>query len=255
MLRIVNPVPSLLLAFCLSTAAAAQEAGEDVPEQGVVEYAPGSTGPIDAPLATIVDEAKRRGEALREELRPQLPAEGAFEGTNFDALREQALNNPRVRRLLNIDDGAGQGAGPDGPRYDGAKIYLLASFSMPKPSLRQLMAEANTYGLPIVFRGFLNNSVYDTQAALEETFGTLDDAVGFSIDPTLFTRFAVEAVPQVIAVNQVLDVCETPGCESDPIPPHDVVKGNVPVAFALDLIAAKGEVAADEAARLLRKGE
>ena len=117
------------------------------------------------------------------------------------------------------------------------------------------MAEAKTYGLPIVFRGFLNNSVYDTQAALEETFGTLDDAVGFSIDPTLFTRFAVEAVPQVIAVNQVLDVCETPGCERDPIPPHDVVKGNVPVAFALDLIAAKGEVAAGEAARLLRIGE
>ena len=133
MLRIVKPFPTLILAFCLSTSAVAQEASEDAPEEGTIEFAPGSTGPIDAPLATIVDEAKRRGEALREELRPQLPAQGAFEGTDFDALREQALNNPRVRRLLNIDDGAGQGAGPDGPRYDGAKIYLLASFSMPNP--------------------------------------------------------------------------------------------------------------------------
>ena len=39
----------------------AQEAGE-----GVTEYAPGSTGRITAPLATIVDTAKQQGEALRQ---------------------------------------------------------------------------------------------------------------------------------------------------------------------------------------------
>ena len=43
----------------------AQEAGE-----GVTEYAPGSTGRITAPLATIVDSAKQQGEALRQTLRP-----------------------------------------------------------------------------------------------------------------------------------------------------------------------------------------
>lgn len=226
----------------------AQEQEED---HGVVDYAPGSTGRITAPLATIVDDAKRRGEALREELKPLAPAENAFEDVDFDNLREKALNNPRVRSLMGVGDKRGFGAGGERQRYEGSRIFLLASFSMPKESLRQMMSEANTYGLPIIFRGFVNNSVYDTQAALEEAFGSVDDAVGFSIDPTVFTRFEVAAVPQVIAVQSDLDVCETPGCEDDPMPPHDRVKGNVPLEFALKLIADNGDVAADEARRLL----
>lgn len=228
--------------------ASAQDTSDDQP---VVEYAPGSTGPIDAPLATIVDDAKRTGEALNQRLLPQDPAENAFSGIDFEGIRDRAMSDPRVRALLGAGDDAVSPGGDEEERYSGATVFLLASFSMPKPSLRQMMEEAKIYGLPIVFRGFVNNSVYETEAALRETFGSVDDAVGFSIDPTIFTRFRVEAVPQVIAMAESVDVCETPGCKDDPVPPHDRVGGNVPVEYALRLIADQGDVASEQAQKLL----
>jgi conjugal transfer pilus assembly protein TrbC len=133
----------------------AQDAGE-----GVTEYAPGSTGRITAPLATIVDTAKQQGEALRQTLRPLDEAEGAFSNVDFDGLRTRALSDPRVRALLGADATGGAASDAEEVRYDGATIFLLASFSMPKESLQQMMAEARKFGLPIVFRGFVNNSVY-----------------------------------------------------------------------------------------------
>ncbi|QEP30426.1 type-F conjugative transfer system pilin assembly protein TrbC [Pukyongiella litopenaei] len=245
MLRVVT-VFTLALAPVAGLADQAASRGD-----AVVEYAPGSTGRITAPLATIVDEAERHGEILRERLGEPEPAEGAFDGVDFDALRDRALNDPRVRALLGTDDDVA-GAAEAGTRYEDSKVFLLASFSMPRESLRQMMSEARDFGLNIVFRGFVNNSVHDTQAALEKTFGDLDAAAGFSIDPTLFTRFHVEAVPQVIAVGDAMEVCETEGCAGDPVPPHDRVRGNVPLRFALERIAAMGEVGAAEARRLLR---
>ncbi|MEM8970876.1 MAG: type-F conjugative transfer system pilin assembly protein TrbC [Pseudomonadota bacterium] len=235
----------------LSVTAAPPGLAQQIEEDGPVEYAPGSTGPITAPLATIVDNAKKLGDALKEELVPLEAPEGAFGDVDFDNLREQALNNPRVRSLLGLD-GSGQGAtAPEEERYEDARVFLLASFSMPKESLRQMMSEAQRYGLPIIFRGFVNNSVYETQSALEEAFGSVENAVGFSIDPTLFTRFDVTTVPQVIAVTETLDVCETEGCADDPMPPHDRVRGNVPLDFALKLIAENGDTASSEARFLL----
>ena len=222
---------------------------------GVTDYAPGSTGRITAPLAQIVDEAKTRGTALRQTLRPRAAPDGAFGEVDFEGLRRRALSHPRVRALLGVTAAAESTTETQTLRYEGATIFLLASFSMPKPSLRQMMAEARAFGVPVIFRGFVNNSVYDTQAALAETFGALDAAEGFSIDPTLFTRFQVTSVPQVIAVGATIDVCDTPGCSDDPVPPHDRVSGNVPLEFALHLIAGQGEVGHETALQLLRERE
>jgi conjugal transfer pilus assembly protein TrbC len=227
----------------------------DEAASGVTDYAPGSTGRITAPLARIVDEAKIRGTVLRQTLRPRAAPDGAFGEVDFDGLRRRALADPRVRALLGVTAAAESTTETQNLRYEGATVFLLASFSMPKPSLRQMMAEARAFGVPVIFRGFVNNSVYDTQAALAETFGALDAAEGFSIDPTLFARFQVTSVPQVIAVGATIDVCDTPGCSDDPVPPHDRVAGNVPLEFALHLIAGQGKVGHETALRLLRERE
>ena len=242
---------NLVASFLLCSIAGISIAEDADPQKEVVEYAPGSTGVIDAPLATIVGDAERRGEALKEVLQPQSAQEGAFSDIEFGDIRDRALSDPRVRSLLGLNGDTAGTAGEEEIRYDGSSVFLLASFSMPQASLRQMMEEAKRFGVPIVFRGFVNNSVYDTQAALTATFGSLDDAVGTSIDPTIFTRFGVESVPHVIATDQTLEVCETSGCEDDPVPAHDRVGGNVPLEFALQLIADQGDVAADVARDLL----
>lgn len=110
------------------------------------------------------------------------------------------------------------------------------------------MEEAQAFGVPVVFRGFLGNSVFETQAALTEVFGKETDPVGFGIDPTLFTRFGVETVPQVIVTAEPLEVCETSGCESEVAPLHDRIAGNIPLSAALEIIA-RGDGDATETAR------
>ena len=110
------------------------------------------------------------------------------------------------------------------------------------------MQEAIAADIPVIFRGFVNNSVFDTQNALQEAFGDDADLVGFGIDPTIFTRFQIEAVPQLIVTRDLIDVCETSGCEADLMPVHDRVGGNIPLRDALEIIV-RGQGDAMEVAK------
>ena len=240
---------SLVAWAIVPTAPLHAEEGEG---KALSDFAPGATGAITAPIPSIMRDAEKNGEKLKESLPPQDAAKGAFGSIDFEQLQSEAFSNARARALLGLPEEGRRisGTSPE-ERYDGATVFLLASFSMPAPALRQMMEEAKRFGVPVVFRGFVNNSVYDTQAALEKVFGSVDDAQGFSIDPTLFARFKVESVPFVIAANASIDVCETQGCEGDPVPEHDRVGGNVPLEFALRLIGEKGDVAQATALKLL----
>ena len=117
------------------------------------------------------------------------------------------------------------------------------------------MLEADKYGVPVVFRGFVNNSVYDTRAAILDVWETEEAAKGFGIDPTLFTRFNVDAVPVVIATSDILEICETQGCEDDPVPLHDRVAGNIPLEMVLRMIAVGGGVGSIEAKRMIEAAD
>ncbi|WP_253944295.1 type-F conjugative transfer system pilin assembly protein TrbC [Pseudogemmobacter hezensis] len=212
-----------------------------------VQFAPGATGSITIPLVDIVRDAERRGEELADRLTIQEPREGV-EIEDLEGIRTRALNDPRVRRLLGTD-GAGPEEAPQ-EKYAETRAILFASFSMPAASLRQMMQEATDHGLTIVFRGFVNNSVFETRAKLEEVFGEDEIGEAFAIDPTLFRRFDIRAVPVLVVLGESLDVCETPACEADLPPRHDRLSGNIPVETALRLIAA-GNGDAAEVARAL----
>ncbi|MPL92153.1 hypothetical protein SDC9_38250 [bioreactor metagenome] len=211
-------------------------------EQPPVAFAPGATGAIRAPLTDIVRDAERRGEELGEELTIQ-PAQPGVEVKDLAQIRERALNDPRVKALLGVQEELDTEGAAE--KYSATKGLLFASFSMPETSLRQMMREANTYGLTVVFRGFVNNSVFDTRARLEEVFAEDEDGEAFAIDPTLFQRFQIKAVPVLVVLAEELDTCTTPACETDLPPRHDRVAGNVPVETALRLIVAgAGDAAA-----------
>jgi len=201
----------------------------------LVEIAPGAQGFIEPSIARILDDARRLGDAWKENLSIQ-EADDFGRSYDIDGFRDRALANPRVRALLGADsEGLPQSEGIE-PRYGNKQVFLLASFSMPPNILRAMMDEAKTLDIPVIFRGFVNNSVYDTQVALQAAFGDDADLVGFGIDPTIFTRFQIEAVPQLIVMRDQIDVCETTGCEADPIPVHDRVAGNIPLRDALQMI-------------------
>jgi conjugal transfer pilus assembly protein TrbC len=220
---------------------------QEVPEEPKATYAPGATGQIRVPIESIVRDAERRGDELAEELTIQNAQEGV-EIQDLEGIRTRALNDPRVRALLRAEDE--QIPESNEEKYAETEAILFASFSMPAQSLRQMMQEATEYGLTIVFRGFVNNSVFDTRAKLEEVFGEDEVGEAFAIDPTLFRRFDITSVPVLVVLADSLDVCETPACETDPVPLHDRLSGNIPVETALRIIAA-GKGAAPQVARAL----
>lgn len=185
----------------------------------------------EAVAAADIDGAnlKERLQILSEEF--DLPASIANLGVD-------SLKNERVLDLLNLPSVEDQQeAAQDAEQRYGDGVVVLASFSMPRASLKALLFDASDLGVPVVFRGFVNNSVTDTEAMVRALYTEEDTSQGFSIDPTLFKRFNVKAVPVFISLAEKIDVCETPGCESDPIPAHDRIAGNISLRAALDVIA------------------
>lgn len=239
---------TVVLVAAIATAAntgIAQEA------TGEADFAPGAQGTIKAPVMEILRQADQDAEKLRSKFQFKDPA-GFKIDVDLEALRERALNNPRVRALLDTEGPAGENM-ETAPKYGNDRIFLFASFSMPERALQSLMVEAKRFNVPIVFRGFVNNSVFDTQQALQRVFGDDAETVGFGIDPTLFSRFGIETVPQVVVARDIVGPCDTQGCEGDVAPAHDVVAGNIPVEAALKIIA-EGDGEAAEVARLALGG-
>lgn len=217
---------------------------------GFVDFAPGAQGGFTTSIPGLLDRAERDGQWLRDNIRPQDPAVTSL-GSSIDELRERALNNPRVQALLGAGgQDAGQ-AGEDPRRYPNQRGFLFASFSMPEQSLRQMMIDAQQYNVPIVFRGFVNNSVFDTQVAIQRVFGDDAETIGFSIDPTLFTRFGITSVPQVVVTRDDLEPCETQACLNDIAPPHDKVAGNIPLPAVLEIIKRANGDSGNSAERML----
>ena len=74
---------------------------------------------------------------------------------------------------------------------------------------------------------------------------------GFAIDPTVFGRFHVSAVPVYVVLSEPLATCETEDCLQDPLPAHDRLSGNIPLETALNLVAAGQGEAVSTASALL----
>jgi len=222
----------------LGSAALAQDTAPEAQTESpapLVEIAPGAQGFIEPSIAKMLDDARQLGAALEDTLSIQ-KADDFGRSYDIEGFRDRALANPRVRALLGADsEGAAQSEATE-PRYGNKQVFLLASFSMPPNVLRSMMDEAISLDIPVIFRGLVNNSVFDTQVALQAVFGDDAKLVGFGIDPTIFTRFQIEAVPQLIVTRDQIDVCETTGCEGDPVPVHDRVGGNIPLKDALQMI-------------------
>lgn len=201
-------------------------------------YAPGATGDFPPGFIEALDRAEDLAKDWQQKLTIQAPAKWDLP-IDLDAARRKALNHPRVRALLGADDAVLPTVAAK-PKWDDAQVFAFASFSMPESALRNLLAQGQDFGVPVVFRGFLNNSVYDTRDALIRIFGSNEAIEGFIIDPTLYARFDVQAVPLYVATEKALAPCISAGCEDEAPPPHDRLAGNVSLPYVLDLFARGG---------------
>ena len=98
-----------------------------------------------------------------------------------------------------------------------------------------LMIEAKEIGATIALRGLIKDDFKETFLKLSQLASDLE--FGLVIDPTLFKRFAVSAVPAFVLPLEPLRRCGEQGC---PVPQYVKATGSVTLQYFLDLVARVG---------------
>lgn len=117
------------------------------------------------------------------------------------------------------------------------QLLIFVSLAMPKTSLLQWSEQAKKAGGILVLRGLKDNSLPQTLAYTNKIWS--EGARGVVIDPTAYERFAINTVPAVLITKKALQPCTKDACDT---PIHDVVYGDVGLAYALNKIKEQGEL-------------
>ena len=176
---------------------------------------------------SVLDRAlERAGEAARQTV------PGSAAGTGPGATGTTAGPLPAERHAGALAERAAGRAGT-------AEILIFTSLSVPAASWRQWAREAARTDAPLVLRGVAEEGMRATVRRIGERLGGAE--AGVAIDPRLFRLFGVERVPAVVVVPGGVPPCRSRGCADDPVPPHDLVTGNVGLVAALEAVAAEGD--------------
>lgn len=115
------------------------------------------------------------------------------------------------------------------------QLLVLVSFSMPEEALRNLAKQADAAGVPLVLRGLVDNDLQKTLAAIQKVLGDNAGDSTFQIDPTAFSRYAVNDVPTFVLTEADI---EQASCEEGT--DYTKVRGDVSLRYALERLAEGG---------------
>jgi conjugal transfer pilus assembly protein TrbC len=105
-------------------------------------------------------------------------------------------------------------------------LYFV-SFSIPEEGLKQLILEADTFGIPATLRGMVNNDMRETANAVLRLVNE-DKRGGVQIDPKSFQTYGINAVPALVVT-----------CNGR----YDRIAGNLALREALTKVAESGDCA------------
>jgi conjugal transfer pilus assembly protein TrbC len=131
----------------------------------------------------------------------------------------------------------------DARRADG--LFVFASLTMPKASLKKLIADTTKVGGAVVLRGFVDGSIKKTALVIARLG---ESAGGVQINPNAFTKYRITAVPAVVLVKpEGAEQVDNEGCA---LPDKYVmVSGDVELGYALDQIEQRSPQFHEMAAR------
>jgi conjugal transfer pilus assembly protein TrbC len=128
------------------------------------------------------------------------------------------------------------------------ELIVFVSYSMPKESLLRVVKETSRVGGTVVLRGFINDSLKETVAAITELGETRANVV---INPNSFKKYRIESVPTLVLTKPVPGerVDET-GCAF----PDDfiAISGDVSLGYGLEQIAKQSPQFAGTASSFLQ---
>lgn len=114
-------------------------------------------------------------------------------------------------------------------------LIVFVSFSLGDATLQKLFQDIQKVGGRLVMKGLYKNSFRMTQKKIQDLKIVVD------IDPPLFDNFHVQKVPSFIISKNL---------EAEGMPPHDLLKGNVSLFYALETFEQAGN---KEAKHFLKK--
>lgn len=228
MLRLLSSA-GVVACFVWMAAAAAQPAanvGAPAPIDG--------SQAADDPLATART-AIRQAKALTADHAFQAGVDHQRAGVSATAVQANAhpqfqLDSPQALGAGTLNDALSSPA-RSWAMSNRQPLLVLVSFSMPDSELQELATQAARIGAPLVLRGLADDSFPATQKRLMR-FRAIRGAA-WRVDPTVFRRFDVGAVPTFVLPLEPLQTCTPQSC---PAPAHVRVTGDVGLDYVLDEI-------------------
>ncbi len=151
-----------------------------------------------------------------------------------------AALDPKVQGALDLSRLAEQyeqirrGPSDTGQDRQASGLVVFVSLGMPRPSLERLVVDAERVKATLVLRGVQNRSVTKTAQTIAELIGKR--TVSWQIDPALFTRFQIGAVPSFVLIDPskpILVSCNEGQCQQAA---YAKVAGDVSIGHALGAI-------------------
>lgn len=119
------------------------------------------------------------------------------------------------------------------PISSSSTLYVFVSFSVGEKSLLNLAQEAKQWNATLVLRGFKDDSLRKTVAALHKII--VKTGQGLMIDPELFSSFKITAVPTFVLATSSA---------------QDRLQGHVSLQHALETFAKEGDLQGEAQALL-----
>ncbi len=197
-------------------------------------------------LADMIEEAQKKADATAKTLDGvQLPADDKMRIYQEQAKQLTDENHSRIQHGLTY-----LGQGYDANTLETAQdqdtkngvVYVAVSLTMPRESLKELVADAHKAHVQVVIQGPPHGSFKELFQQMKDIFPAGEHS-GIAMDPRVFRDFRVTEVPTFISAAEPIQNCDQ-GIDCDrPEPANDKIRGNVHLAYALKEIAKRGDVA------------
>lgn len=234
---------NMLSAFLMVASASAQET-QPIDDQAIEQ----AVRDAEAETSAFAAEVAAKAEAYAEDARAL--ADGLGERIQSVDLGEASGGDIDFSNLLS---GAASVAEVKDTPSPAVGVMVFASFSMPEPSLKALVVDAKSAGVPVVLQGFVEGSLEQTARRMSALLGHSEgpeaqaEALGgVVIDPRAFRVFDVAHVPTFVSTAHPLPQCDGLNCTA-PAPPHDRIAGNISLEAALSALVGEGSFAPAQA--------
>ncbi|MBN8828905.1 MAG: type-F conjugative transfer system pilin assembly protein TrbC [Sphingobacteriia bacterium] len=126
------------------------------------------------------------------------------------------------------------GTTQDQTNLNGINLYVFVSFSLDQKNLVKIAKETAVNGGKLVIRGLINNSFKETAIAVKELIEQA--GIGVEINPELFSKYDIKAVPTFILVDEE-NCSKEMSCRN-----FDKISGNITLDYFFKKVKEQGEL-------------